>query len=329
VQAYILTSDKIITAIINAHNRPGVQVQILLNGRQKRSQRLQQSKVPIRLDKKHTEAHNKVMIIDGHTVITGSFNFTEEAERENAENLLVIKDTLLAKQYAENWHHHWEHFDDEKLNVTPLKRNLVLRPRLARFEEYFKAHVRPKLIQYFEEHPQLIENFQPGIEAHFSPGDSPTAAIVHELDQARESVLVQAFILTSDEIIEAIINAHNRPGVQVEILLDVKKAREQNSKQNLKLCRLCESKSGSKLRPWVDNEHESGAAHNKVIIIDNCIVITGSFNFTITAETQNAENLLIIRDPALAKQYTENYYFHLAHSPYLWFPEWTPPHQGW
>lgn len=42
------------------------------------------------IDAKHETAHNKVMIIDGATVISGSFNFTKQAEKENAENLLII-----------------------------------------------------------------------------------------------------------------------------------------------------------------------------------------------------------------------------------------------
>ena len=49
------------------------------------------------------------MIIDGKTVITGSFNFTKAAETKNAENLLIIQSPELAKLYIENWRHHREH----------------------------------------------------------------------------------------------------------------------------------------------------------------------------------------------------------------------------
>jgi phosphatidylserine/phosphatidylglycerophosphate/cardiolipin synthase-like enzyme len=49
------------------------------------------------------------MIIDGETVITGSFNFTKAAEEKNVENLLVIKDKKLAERYTENWHEHAQH----------------------------------------------------------------------------------------------------------------------------------------------------------------------------------------------------------------------------
>jgi phosphatidylserine/phosphatidylglycerophosphate/cardiolipin synthase-like enzyme len=49
------------------------------------------------------------MIIDGATVITGSFNFTKAAEQKNAENLLVLKSKDLAKLHIQNWQGHREH----------------------------------------------------------------------------------------------------------------------------------------------------------------------------------------------------------------------------
>ena len=49
------------------------------------------------------------MIIDKETVITGSFNFTKAAEEKNAENLLVIRNKELAKEYMNNWYKHKEH----------------------------------------------------------------------------------------------------------------------------------------------------------------------------------------------------------------------------
>ena len=55
-------------------------------------------------------------------------------------------------------------------------------------------------------------------------------------------------------------------------------------------------------------------AHNKVMIIDEEILITGSFNFTKAAEEKNAENLLIIRDKAIASLYIRNWEQHAGHS---------------
>ena len=70
---------------------------------------LANSGIPTKIDSQHNIAHNKVMIIDGVTVITGSFNFTKAAEESNAENLLVIHDRELSTQYTKNWQEHAGH----------------------------------------------------------------------------------------------------------------------------------------------------------------------------------------------------------------------------
>ena len=67
--------------------------------------------IPTQIDGKHPIAHNKIMVIDGQAVITGSFNFTKAAEEGNAENLLVIRSPDLAGKYMANWHAHEEHSD--------------------------------------------------------------------------------------------------------------------------------------------------------------------------------------------------------------------------
>jgi phosphatidylserine/phosphatidylglycerophosphate/cardiolipin synthase-like enzyme len=65
--------------------------------------------VPTKIDANHAISHNKVMIIDGETVITGSFNFTKAAQEKNAENVLIIRDKPLADQYTQNWQAHAQH----------------------------------------------------------------------------------------------------------------------------------------------------------------------------------------------------------------------------
>ncbi len=68
-----------------------------------------QNYFPTKIDSAHAIAHNRVMIIDGETVITRSFNFTRAAEEKNAENLLVIRDQALAEKYIQNWQDHEGH----------------------------------------------------------------------------------------------------------------------------------------------------------------------------------------------------------------------------
>lgn len=106
VQAYGFTSHPIGNALANAKSR-GVNVQIILD-----KSHLKQSgtarffsrhNIPVWIDRRPAIAHNKVMIIDQTQVITGSFNFTNAAQRTNAENLLIINDAGLAKKYLANW----------------------------------------------------------------------------------------------------------------------------------------------------------------------------------------------------------------------------------
>lgn len=113
VQAYSFTSEPIAQALVAAHQR-GVKIKAILDKSQKteddsRAKLLIDSGIPVRIDAAHAIAHNKVMVIDDETVITGSFNFTKSAEERNAENLLVIKNRVLAEKYEENWKKHEGH----------------------------------------------------------------------------------------------------------------------------------------------------------------------------------------------------------------------------
>src|SRR5262249_3293713 len=95
VLAYSFTARPIAQALVDAKLR-GVQVEIVLDHSNEKDEHtdlhffIEQGMAPL-IDPHHAIAHNKVMIIDGRTLVTGRFNFTHQAEAENAENLLVIK----------------------------------------------------------------------------------------------------------------------------------------------------------------------------------------------------------------------------------------------
>ena len=114
VQAYSFTNAQIAQALVEAHRR-GIRVEIILDKSQE-SERYSSADftsragIPTWIDRSHAIAHNKVMIIDGATVITGSFNFSKAAEQSNAENLLVIREAPeLAAKYTQNWNKHAAH----------------------------------------------------------------------------------------------------------------------------------------------------------------------------------------------------------------------------
>lgn len=113
VQAYSFTSVPIAQALLAAFKRD-VKVEALLDKSQ-RTERytsatfLANSGIPTWIDDNHAIAHNKVIVIDRETVITGSFNFTKAAEERNAENLIIVRSRELARLYIENWMKHRDH----------------------------------------------------------------------------------------------------------------------------------------------------------------------------------------------------------------------------
>jgi phosphatidylserine/phosphatidylglycerophosphate/cardiolipin synthase-like enzyme len=142
-----------------------------------------------------------------------------------------------------------------------------------------------------------------GVQVYFSPRGGATEAVVKVLDHATNSVLVQAYSFTSAPIAKALVDAHRR-GVKVRVILDDSQRTEKYSEADFL--------KNNGITTLIDAQH--AIAHNKIMVVDDYVVITGSFNFTKAAEEHNAENLLVINDPALAKQYVGNWHAHEEHS---------------
>ena len=142
------------------------------------------------------------------------------------------------------------------------------------------------------------------IKVYFSPAGGCTEAVVESLASATNSVFVQAYSFTSAPIAKALVEAHRRPGVKVEVILDRSQRGEKYSSADFVM--------HAGIPTYIDTKH--AIAHNKIMIIDRHIILTGSFNFTKAAEENNAENLLVIDDPALAEKYIDNWQAHLKHS---------------
>jgi phosphatidylserine/phosphatidylglycerophosphate/cardiolipin synthase-like enzyme len=142
------------------------------------------------------------------------------------------------------------------------------------------------------------------LSPYFSPVGGCTQAVVNALEAAQKSVLVQAYSFTSAPIAKALVDAKKR-GVDVEVILDKSQKTERYSSATFL--------ANEGVLTYIDAAHK--IAHNKVMVIDGQTVITGSFNFTKSAEEGNAENLLVITHaPELAARYTSNWKEHLGHS---------------
>jgi phosphatidylserine/phosphatidylglycerophosphate/cardiolipin synthase-like enzyme len=117
VQAYSFESDNIADALVSAHKR-GVKVKVIIDAEKadKKSElgKLHKRGVETLIDNEHEKAHNKIIIIDGETLITGSFNFNDPTV-ESAENLLVIRNKpKLIRAYEDNFERHAKHSEEYK-----------------------------------------------------------------------------------------------------------------------------------------------------------------------------------------------------------------------
>lgn len=154
--------------------------------------------------------------------------------------------------------------------------------------------------------------FTTGTRVYFSPRGGCTDAIVQTIGEAEKQILVQAYVLTSDKIAAALVTAKKR-GVIVKVILD--------KAQSTGLGADASVLAQGGVEVYLDGNHK--IAHNKVIIIDDYTVLTGSFNYSAAAEDSNAENLLILKNATLTAKYKANWDAHILHS-VLYVPTVTP-----
>jgi phosphatidylserine/phosphatidylglycerophosphate/cardiolipin synthase-like enzyme len=145
------------------------------------------------------------------------------------------------------------------------------------------------------------------VQAAFAPWDDVEGLIIGALADAQREILVQAYLLTSKKIVAALRQAQQR-GVEVKVLLDAARVAAMSSAQKQQA-----NLRESGIAVWGETEYTN--AHNKVIIIDaasaDAVLITGSYNFTWSAQHKNAENILIVRgNPELAAAYAANWERH-------------------
>lgn len=138
----------------------------------------------------------------------------------------------------------------------------------------------------------------------FTPGEDCTHLITNLIDGAKESLFIQAYSFTSAPIAHAILEAKKR-GVGVNIILDKSQVKNNQYSSSTFL-------QNNAITTYVD--YKPAIAHNKIIIIDKKTLITGSFNFTKSAQFKNAENILVIHDKALSQKYIINWQNRLARS---------------
>lgn len=219
--------------------------------------------------------HNKFMVADGRRIWTGSYNLTRNDTELNDNNALTLSNTLLAANYTAEFEEIWADQHGKK--------NSTLTP-----------------------HPS-IRLGGTLVQSLFSPEDDVEGAMIHEINQATNSIYIMAFGLSDPELFAALSNRVAQ-GVAVYALFDLELSRQRSS----------QSEPLKEAKATVRISSNNGQMHHKVIVIDGNVVITGSPNFSKSAFEQNDENCLIFTCPPLARAFTREFERCWKARPYIW-----------
>jgi len=269
---YDISSEKISEEFIAAHKR-GIDIKIVTekdNYSGKALTSIIEAGIPVVKDNSAGFMHNKFAVIDKKSVFTGSYNLTENGAARNNNNAILIQSSNLAAIYLDEFNEMFQH------KIFGNKQDY------GAFELLRK---KSKIIT-----PRI------SVEVLFSPEDNIEERIMNEIARAAKSVFFMAFSFTSREISEALIKKF-RDGIDVRGLFEKSGAFSKHSEFiKMKL---------EGLPVKVDRNRNK--MHHKVIIIDNCRIITGSYNFSKNASMRNDENILIIESKDAADHYIEEF----------------------
>jgi len=132
------------------------------------------------------------------------------------------------------------------------------------------------------------------VEVYFSPQDKPSIRIIQLIQNAQKYIYIPTFLITHKNITEELINAKLR-GVDVRVIIDANSTSTKNTKHAI----LRENKI------LLKTENYAGKVHSKTMIIDDEILVLGSMNFSNSGDNKNDENVLIIKNPKLAKAHKD------------------------
>jgi phosphatidylserine/phosphatidylglycerophosphate/cardiolipin synthase-like enzyme len=226
--------------------------------------RLERAGVPVRFDRREPFMHDKIVIVDGATVWTGSWNVTANDTYRNNNNMIRIASKRLAADYTREFEQLFGgRFGTAKTSGTPYPQVRVAQARVAAF---------------------------------FSPEDGVAKQVLKRLQNAKHTVRFMAFSYTAADIVDAMI-ARSRAGVAVSGVVEAQNATGSRAAYG--------PLRDAGLDVLLDGN--CYILHHKVIVIDERTVITGSYNFTASAERDNDENLVIVDDPDLARAFLDEF----------------------
>lgn len=230
--------------------------------------------------------HNKVFIFDAFSsnpnrpiVWTGSTNLTTQQVNTDPNNVVIVQDQSLAKAYTLEFEEMWG-----SNTAVPNASN-------ARFGPFKKDNTP----HYFNIGGRRVECF-------FSPSDNTNGRIIQAMSEASYDIHVNTMLITRTDIGNAMQAAHNN-GIQLRVLID--------NQSSTSIYNDISSWLGWRLLTY-NSLPQSGILHHKLMFADalggtNPFVLTGSHNWSSSAQLRNDENTLIIYDADIVNQYLQEF----------------------
>lgn len=282
VAAYNINRRTIVDALTRAYDR-GVQVRYIADN-ETANLALSNPTPPFSILRGNSEGlmHNKFIIIDAADVdkswlVSGSMNFTEQNIARDYNNMILIQDYSLCQAYRIEFEEMWGSVGDFPG---------IFNVRFGSSKE--------------DNTPHLFSVGGVAIESYFSPSDNTTTQIAREIEEAKDMVSFALLTFTNNTLGSAVLDAHRRS-------LDVRGIIDNISDTGSEYDYL--QANGVE----VSQDFTSKQTHHKYCILDafpgadDPIIITGSHNWSASAETRNDENTLIIHDAIASNVFLQEF----------------------
>jgi phosphatidylserine/phosphatidylglycerophosphate/cardiolipin synthase-like enzyme len=289
VAALLITSEGIYTALVDAHNR-GVNVRIVVDANSANTpgsdvQALIDQNIPVKLNSEFRIMHNKYIVIDGNSVQTGSFNYSSNADKKNAENAIFLNEQPdIAKLYSDNF---------ERLFADSNSINNIneLQTKAGFLSEYLLRESEFSIEEMLKKSSTNFSTFRLKdgvVDVAFSDAcnyipSSPSAKnlVLQVIRNAKNNIYMAAYGFSDPDIISALKDSQ-KSGVNINIVLDYKSNNRNSSVDDLR-----------SLGSNIYLNKKFSIMHNKYIVADSNTLELGSFNYTTSAETQQCNNILV------------------------------------
>ncbi len=201
--------------------------------------------------------HQKFIIRDDRSLLTGSTNFTDTGTSENLNHVVVVHDPDVTKEY----------------------RNEFKEIREGSFGRFDRHKTTPR---------DLMVGSMP-VKVLFAPDHNPEMEFMKQISKARRRIDFAIFTFSKSSGIDDALAQAKRAGIDIKGVLDAKQANQTwAAKKPLQ-------EAGVQLH-LVKKQRGLNKLHHKLMVIDDEVVIAGSFNYTGPANVVNDENIIIFGD---------------------------------